>query len=119
MIVFWTLAFLRRIIFLITEERWIPIYNSTIIGGTLVILVVSFVVVCLYRIEVTNQFIKRPNIWGGFSSITLKEDYQLKKVGIPLFRYLKIIDKDKHVVWIALPVNNQSELLLHLKTSRD
>ena len=119
MAVYWALTFLRRGFYLVTEDRWIPIYNSTLIGGTLVILVVSFAIAWLYKVEVSDQSFKGPNIWGGFSSISLNEDYELRKVGIPLFRYLKIIGKTKHAIWIALPVGNESELLSHLIKSTD
>ena len=119
MAIYWALSFLRRGFYLVTEDRWIPIYNSTLIGGTLVILVVSFAIAWLYKVEVTDQTLKGPNIWGGFSSISLNEDYELRKVGIPLFRYLKIVGKTKHAVWIALPVGNESELFSHLRKSTD
>jgi hypothetical protein len=119
MVIYWALTFLRRGFYLVTEDRWIPIYNSTLISGTLVILVVSLVVAWFYKVEVTNQTIKGPNIWGGFSSISLNEEYELRKVGIPLFRYLKIIGKTKRTVWIAMPVGNESELLSHLEKSTD
>ena len=118
-LVYWGLTFLRRAYFLLAEERWVPIYSSTLIGGTLVILVASIVAAWWYRVDISTESIKGPNLWGGFSTISLFERFQFKEVGIPGFRYLKIIGGEKSSIWITLPVGNQSELLARLEASSE
>ncbi len=118
-IVFWGLTFVRRIFILLVEERWIPIFSSTLITGTVVILVISLALARWYRVEISDETIKGPNFWGGFTKIPFSEGISYKSVGIPGFRYLKIHGVSKEVIWVTLPVNDQSELFLQLSKNNE
>ena len=113
-VVYWGLTFARRIYILLADEQWLPIYNSTLIGGTAVLLALSLAVALYYRVEITNGNIKGPNLWGGFTNISLGENFNFKVTGIPGFRYLKINGSTKGSIWVILPVNNQSDLFSQL-----
>lgn len=109
-VVFWMAATILRVYFLLLEDRWIPIINSTLIVGTFVVLAISVALSRWYRVEISNETIKGPNLWGGITSIPVAGKLSYKKVGFPGFRYLRIAGDARGAIWIALPVNDQTDL---------
>ncbi len=117
--VFWSLTLLRRVYTLFAETPWIPLSNSTIVGSTVVLLAISLAIAWWFRLDLSHQTIKGPNLWGGFTTIPLTGRLSHEIVGIPGFQYLKIYGTDQQTIWLSLPVNDQTELFSRLSMNHE
>lgn len=114
-VVFWGLTLLRRGYFLAVEGRWVPIEDVTIIGGTLILLIIAVALTYWYGLRVSETELRGPTFWGSFHTIARTEPIAWRHLGFLGFQYLRIHGGGKGAIWLTLPVSDQGDLMALLE----
>lgn len=118
LVIYWGIALAYRVFSLLVLDQWIPIRTSTIAGGTVVLVIVLNAAAWWYRVSASDESIKGPNLWGGFTTVAFAPGLQFKETRILGFKYLKIWQVGESAIWAPLPLSGQPELYALLREQK-
>lgn len=116
--VFWLLTFIRRAYYYFGQQTWLPIQSKTVIIGTVGIAIAAVAVSWIYRVKITDNEIRGPNFWGGFSTVPLSSQTAIMEKRFLWFKYLKISGATETPIWLLLPVTKQLQMYSLLESRK-